>query len=67
MRGNAVGQRQKRAQPGFVFMGKVFDANPVFLAAEGGAQGDHHDVFECVQFVAGDAARVRKCGEVALG
>jgi len=67
VRGNAVGQRQELAQPGFVLVGEVLDADPVVMAEQRAAERDHDDVLQGVQLVAGFAAWVGESAEVGLG
>ena len=63
MRRDPVGQFQKRAQPGFLILGKLLDAFPVVHAAEGAQDGDENDVEQHVPLAA-DLARIWNPGKV---
>ena len=58
MRRNTIRPFQKLSKSAFFFFGKSFHADPVFNTVEHGAEDEHDDVGEWVQFIFGLAAWV---------
>jgi len=65
--GNAVGQRQKAAQPRFPFLGKGLHPDPIFDPTEDRTQHNHQNILEWVKLVPGLAARIGQVGKIRAG